>query len=95
MKFVFAKIEYFIFTIYASCVCIADAWRAHRKLLTPCFHFKLLEDTVGVISKNANILRDQLKSRVDGPEFDIHDYIEKHSLDVICGNYNYVICNLI
>lgn len=57
----------------------------HRKLLTPSFHFKILENAVGMIENHAKIMCQQLESRVEQPEFDITDYVEKCSLDVICG----------
>lgn len=63
----------------------ADVWKVHRKLLTPSFHFKILENAVGMIEKHANIMCQQLESRVEQPEFDITDYVEKCSLDIICG----------
>ncbi|KAK7603318.1 hypothetical protein V9T40_003317 [Parthenolecanium corni] len=62
----------------------ADVWKVHRKLLTPSFHFKILENAVGMIEKHANIMCQQLESRVEQPEFDITDYVEKCSLDIIC-----------
>nr|QTC11274.1 cytochrome P450 4NU1 [Phenacoccus solenopsis] len=60
-----------------------ETWRTHRKLLTPTFHFKILESSVGVIHKNATILKNILAEKVDAGEFDVHHYIEKCSLDII------------
>ncbi|XKL62379.1 hypothetical protein PGB90_002212 [Kerria lacca] len=62
----------------------ADVWRVHRKLLTPCFHFKILQESLDMIQKNAEILCDQLKPKEDQTEFDILEYVEKCSLDIIC-----------
>jgi cytochrome P450 len=60
-------------------------WKAHRKMLTPSFHFKILEQFVEVFNRNGDILVRQLSSHVDGPEFDITFYIILCTLDVICG----------
>ncbi|XP_069703349.1 cytochrome P450 4C1-like [Periplaneta americana] len=51
-----------------------EKWRIHRKLITPAFHFKMLEKFVDVFNSNVDVLTKQLSSHVDGPEFDIfHD----------------------
>jgi len=60
-------------------------WRAHRKMLTPSFHFKFLEKFTGVFNRNGDILIRRLSSHVDGPQFDITSYITMCTLDVICG----------
>ncbi|XP_069704257.1 cytochrome P450 4C1-like [Periplaneta americana] len=56
-------------------------WRKHRKLLTPTFHFRILEQFVEVFNRNGRILLDKLLNRVDGPEFDIASYITLYALD--------------
>lgn len=65
----------------------ADVWRVHRKKLTPSFHFDILRDSLNVIRTNSEILCKQLKAETDQPEFDIMEYIEKCSLDIICGEF--------
>lgn len=65
---------------------IADVWRNHRKILTPAFHFKMLENSVPTMKKNAQILSQQLEKKINQPEFDIESFIEKCSLDIISGN---------
>jgi len=60
-------------------------WRAHRKMLTPSFHFKILEQFTGVFNRNGDIMIRRLSSHVDGPQFDITSYITMCTLDVICG----------
>ncbi|XP_065214565.1 cytochrome P450 4C1-like isoform X2 [Planococcus citri] len=61
-----------------------DIWQIHRKLITPSFHFKMLENSTGMITRNAEILVDQLEKLVDGSDFDIESFVEKCSLDIIC-----------
>jgi len=60
-------------------------WRAHRKMLTPSFHFKILEQFTGGFNRNGEVLIRRLSSHVDGPQFDITSYITMCTLDVICG----------
>lgn len=71
---------------YLSIVQLAgQKWKAHRKMLTPSFHFKILEQFTGVFNRNGDILTHRLSSHVDGPQFDITSYITMCTLDVVCG----------
>ncbi|XKL61640.1 hypothetical protein PGB90_001473 [Kerria lacca] len=70
-------------TIYIHTV---GVWRTHRKILTPAFHFKMLENSLLTMKKNAEILSKQLENKVNQPEFDVQSIIEKCSLDIISGN---------
>ena len=63
-----------------------DVWHRHRKLLTPTFHFKILGSSIEVMHKQANVLMTQLESQVGGDDFNMQSFIEKCSLDIICGN---------
>lgn len=54
-------------------------------MLTPAFHFKVLEGFVDVFNKNTSILIKKLKCEVGKPGFDIEPYISDFALDVICG----------
>ena len=54
-------------------------------MLTPSFHFKILEQFTGVFNRNGETLIRRLSSHVDGPQFDITSYITMCTLDVICG----------
>jgi hypothetical protein len=62
-------------------------WHSRRKLLTPAFHFSILEQFVPIFSEKTRILIEKLKnaacSSPDG--FDITPYITRCALDIICG----------
>lgn len=60
-----------------------DIWRLHRKLLTPSFHFKIVEQAVPMMLRNAKILCDKLEFEIDRSEFNAEKYIEKSTLDII------------
>lgn len=62
-----------------------EIWSSHRKFLTPTFHFKILENSLEIIHKNAGIFVEQIKPKVGKSEFDIQIFVEKMSLDVISG----------
>lgn len=68
--------------------CAGQKWKSHRKLITPTFHFKILETFVDAFNSNADILIKQLSTHVNGSEFDIQPYITMCALDNICGERN-------
>ncbi|XP_069699717.1 cytochrome P450 4C1-like isoform X1 [Periplaneta americana] len=59
-------------------------WFTHRKLITPTFHFKILDNFVEVFSEKSEILVDKLKKEVGSQGFDVYPYITKCALDIIC-----------
>ncbi|XP_068216119.1 cytochrome P450 4C1-like [Palaemon carinicauda] len=59
-------------------------WQARRKILTPAFHFKILEDFVNVFNDQSNTLIKILKEKADGTTFDIFPYVTHCALDIIC-----------
>ncbi|KAK1341780.1 hypothetical protein QTO34_016529, partial [Cnephaeus nilssonii] len=61
-----------------------DKWRSRRKLLTPTFHFTILEEFLDVMNEQANILVNKLEKHVDGEKFNCFFYITLCALDIIC-----------
>nr|CAD7402230.1 unnamed protein product [Timema cristinae] len=59
-------------------------WKSHRKIITPTFHFKILENFMDVFNLNGQKLVDKLQKEVNGPEFDICPYVTLCTLDIIC-----------
>lgn len=59
-------------------------WHQRRKIITPSFHFKILEEFVNVMEKHGKIFIDKLK-RYNGQKIDIFSSISLYTLDVICG----------
>lgn len=62
-------------------------WQNRRKILSPAFHYKVLEGFVETFKRNTNVLRDLLLREV--PEnvnriVDIHPLITSCTLDIIC-----------
>lgn len=58
-------------------------WKAHRKILTPAFHFRILQDFLPIINENAIILVKKLH-RLSSQELEISSIITLCTLDVIC-----------
>lgn len=62
-----------------------EKWQKRRKILTPAFHFSILEDFVQVMNQQATILTKILREKhANGEEFDIFPYISLYAMDVIC-----------
>ncbi|XP_067004727.2 cytochrome P450 4C1 [Anabrus simplex] len=59
-------------------------WHSHRKLITPTFHFKILESFTEVFAEKSHILVQKLKKEVNGKGFNIYPYITHCALDIIC-----------
>ncbi|XP_046463634.1 cytochrome P450 4C1-like [Daphnia pulex] len=58
-------------------------WHKRRKMLTPTFHFKILEEFIHVINEQSDVLVEKLNEKV-GQDFDIFPFITRCTLDVIC-----------
>ncbi|KAF2888571.1 hypothetical protein ILUMI_17602, partial [Ignelater luminosus] len=60
-------------------------WKKHRKILTPAFHFQILEQFVDVFDHYGNILVKKLGQEIGRKSVDIYPYVTLCSLDVICA----------
>ncbi|XP_037949227.1 cytochrome P450 4d8-like [Teleopsis dalmanni] len=59
-------------------------WFSRRKVITPAFHFKILEEFVDVFDQQSNILLERLTEKADGKtEFDVYPFICLAALDII------------
>lgn len=58
-------------------------WHNHRKMITPAFHFKILEQFVEVFDRQCQIMIGKLNERADGSAVDIVGYITLMALDII------------
>ncbi|KAI6194158.1 hypothetical protein M3Y96_01095000 [Aphelenchoides besseyi] len=62
-----------------------DKWRQRRKLLTPAFHFGMLNKFQAVHNQEAKILTEQLEQFAEsGERFDIYPFLKRCALDIIC-----------
>lgn len=59
-------------------------WHSRRKLLTPAFHFKILEDFVEIFNSQSYTMLKKLKEKADGKPFDIFPTVTLCTLDIIC-----------
>lgn len=67
---------------------VGEKWRSRRKILTPAFHFKILEDFVDVFVEQSLTLLNKLKREVGNESgFNIFPYVTLCTLDIICGKW--------
>jgi cytochrome P450 family 4 len=59
-------------------------WFSRRKVITPAFHFKILDQFVEVFDKHSNIFIQNLK-KSNGKPVDVFELISLCALDNICG----------
>jgi len=65
---------------------LGSKWHSRRKLLTPTFHFSILEDFLPLIEKQSKTLVKMLKKEINNVTgFDIKPYAKLAALDII-GN---------
>uniref|UniRef100_A0A182Q332 Cytochrome P450 n=1 Tax=Anopheles farauti TaxID=69004 RepID=A0A182Q332_9DIPT len=62
-----------------------EKWFQRRKIITPSFHFKILDQFMDVFNTEAQTLVVKLERHVDQKEFDIYNYITLYALDSICA----------
>nr|KAF6427353.1 cytochrome P450 family 4 subfamily V member 2 [Rousettus aegyptiacus] len=61
-----------------------NKWRSRRKMITPTFHFTILEDFLDVMNEHANTLVKKFEKHVDQEAFNCFLYIALCTLDIIC-----------
>ncbi|XP_017773174.1 PREDICTED: cytochrome P450 4C1-like [Nicrophorus vespilloides] len=61
-----------------------EKWQRHRKIITPSFHFQILEKFVVTFDRKSLILVEKLKKHSNQADFDISPYIYNCTLDIIC-----------
>ncbi|XP_068081668.1 cytochrome P450 4c3 [Anabrus simplex] len=59
-------------------------WHTRRKILTPTFHFKILEDYLPVFNRNTAVLVKILRENMNKPFIEINNFITLCTLDIIC-----------
>lgn len=61
-------------------------WQKRRKIITPAFHFSILERFVETFDRQSQILVSILSPLCDGHVIDIHPFMSQLALDVLCEN---------
>lgn len=60
-------------------------WHRRRKVLTPAFHFKILDDFIDVFREQADVLADKVAAQAGRAEgFNVFPLVTLCTLDIIC-----------
>lgn len=59
-------------------------WQNHRKIITPTFHFQILENFIPTFATKSDILVEKLSAFCGKGDFDISQHILLCTLDIIC-----------
>lgn len=57
------------------------------QILTPAFHFKILEDFIDVFQEQSAILVSKMSKEVGSKSFNLFPYVTLCTLDIICGEF--------
>ncbi|XP_073838194.1 cytochrome P450 4d8-like [Musca autumnalis] len=59
-------------------------WHTRRRIITPAFHFKILEEFVEIFNHHSKTLVECLAAKADGKTaFDVYPFVCAHTLDII------------
>lgn len=61
-----------------------EKWRVRRKMITPTFHFKILQEFLAVMNEQTEIMINLLDAKAEQGPFDIEPYIAHCAQDIIC-----------
>ncbi|CAB3988478.1 Cytochrome P450 4V2, partial [Paramuricea clavata] len=61
-----------------------EKWRSRRRLLTPAFHYQILNGYIPMYQRQSSILIQLLEEKAGKGEFDIASYLRMFTLDIIC-----------
>ncbi|XP_075227615.1 cytochrome P450 4C1-like isoform X3 [Lycorma delicatula] len=62
-----------------------ENWKQLRKMVNPTFNKKILESFTNCFNEESKILVNVLEEKIDAPPFDIHEYVARTALDILCG----------
>ena len=78
------QVDFSVYCLFLFRNSSGELWSKHRKILTPAFHFKNLEQFSDTFQHFGKILIQSLK-KVGGVDVDICNFIKLYEIDVICG----------
>lgn len=57
------------------------------QILTPAFHFKILDDFIDVFTEQSQVLVQKMEKESGKAAFNIFPYVTLCTLDIVCGKY--------
>lgn len=62
-----------------------EKWFKRRKIITPAFHFKILEQFLEIFDAQSSSLVRILNDLKDKDNVVLHEYVGMCALDILCG----------
>ncbi|XP_065089652.1 cytochrome P450 4c3-like [Ochlerotatus camptorhynchus] len=62
---------------------LGKKWAQRRRIITPAFHFKILEEFLVIFNQRTEVFTDKLKGQVGKGDFNIYEYVTLCTLDII------------
>ncbi|XP_055606346.1 cytochrome P450 4d2-like [Uranotaenia lowii] len=62
---------------------IGKKWAQRRRIITPAFHFKILEEFLGIFDQRTTDLVQKLKEQEGKGDFNLYEYVTLCTLDII------------
>ncbi|EFA04535.1 cytochrome P450 4C1 [Tribolium castaneum] len=59
-------------------------WKKHRRIITPTFHFKILEQFINSFDAAGDVMINKLRKKVGIESVDIYPFVTLCALDIIC-----------
>lgn len=66
-----------------------EKWQKMRKLLTPAFHFQILERFIPIYEEQGKIFLNKIQKLKDGSVIDVLPWFHSYALDVVSGKNIY------
>lgn len=74
-------------TLFVSFLTV-EKWRKHRRIITPAFNMRLMENFFEIFNrKNQTLIEELKKEEGTDKHFDLWRYIASTALDIICGEH--------
>lgn len=67
---------------------VGGKWRARRKMLTPAFHFNILQQFIPIFHHHASVMMEELKCLEKQGPIDVGPHLVNYTLRSICGGFN-------
>lgn len=64
-----------------------ERWHKFRKLITPAFHFQILERFISIFEEQTDVLLQNLSKLSEDEVIDVVPVFHSFALDVISGNF--------
>lgn len=77
-----------IYLLNACIIISGKKWQKRRKILTPAFHFNVLQKYMNNIVENSEKVVESIKSKGTAANLDVVPMVTDYTLNVICGSFS-------